>query len=240
MSVLQHTKKPGEAVASPHWQDLYRVGGIASVVLAIIPFVAVIAFFIWPYAPGVEPVAEIFDMVQTEPFGALMALDFFVLLGGIIAVPQLLALYAALKQVNESYALIALAFGLLSAAAIIAGRPIAEIFTLSDQYAAATTDIERNHYLAAGEALIPTFHGTAWMVYAAGMSIAYLVIAYLMLRSDIFTKATAYVGLATNIAIGLFFLPAIGPLMMFIGTILGVVWSVQLARGFFRLSRELA
>jgi len=219
-----------------HWKDLYTLGWIVSIVLAIIPIVAVIAYFIWPYAPGVLTTAEIFEMVQSDPVGALMALDFFVLLGGLVSIILLLALYAALKEVHEAYALIALILGLVSVAAIVAGRPIAEIFTLSNQYAA-VAETEQGYYLAAGEALIPTFHGTAWMVYAAGMAISYLITSYLMLRSDIFSRPTAYVGFATNITIGLFFLPAIGPLLMFIGTILGIIWSIQLARRFYALAQ---
>ncbi len=237
MTAAVRTEIRSDVATGSPWKDLYNLGGIVSVILAIIPAVAVVAFFIWPYAPGVQPVPEIFAMVQNDPFGALMALDFFVLLGGLISIILLIALYVALKPVNESYALIALIIGLISVAAIIAGRPIAEVFVLSDQYAAAATEAERSRYLAAGEALIPTFHGSAWMVYAAGMSISYLITSYLMLRSDTFSRATAYVGFATNIAIGLFFLPVIGPLLMFVGTLFGVVWSIQLAWRFFWLAR---
>lgn len=242
MSTLQHTVPEAMTTqarpAAPRWQEMYTIGGLASIVLAIIPVVAVIAFFIWPYAPGVKTTAEIFDMVQAEPFGALMALDFFVLLGGLVSILLLLPLYIALKDVNESYAMIALVTGLLSVGAIVAGRPIAEVFVLSDQYAAATNELERSTVLAAGEALIPAFHGTAWMVYAAGMSISYLLSAWLMLRSDLFDRATAWVGVVTNVLIGGFFLPVIGPFLMFLGTITGVVWSIQLARAFFRLANR--
>lgn len=42
----------------------------------------------------------------------LMALDFIFLLGNLISILILLALYGALHQVNESYALIALVLGL--------------------------------------------------------------------------------------------------------------------------------
>lgn len=231
--------RPNETGPTPSkWNSLYLVGSITAITLTIIPIAAVIAYFIWPYAPGVKTTEEIFLMTQQEPFGALMALDFFVLLGGLVSVLLLLPLYTALKSVDEGYALIALCLGLLSVAAIVVGRPIAEIFALGDQYAAATTDVEQGYVLAAGEALIPSFHGTAWMVYGIGMSVSYLISALLMLKGKVFNTSTAYVGIATNVCIGLFLLPLIGPLFMFLGTIIGIVWSIQLAREFYMFSKS--
>jgi multisubunit Na+/H+ antiporter MnhB subunit len=40
------------STADPRWKDLYRIGGIASLLLAGLIAFAVIAYFIWPYTPG--------------------------------------------------------------------------------------------------------------------------------------------------------------------------------------------
>jgi hypothetical protein len=52
------------------------------------------------------------------------------LLIGPISMLLFLALYAALRQVDESVTLIALALGLVAVTAMIAARPVFEIFTL--------------------------------------------------------------------------------------------------------------
>lgn len=152
-----------------------------------------------------------------------------------VSIPLLLAMYVALKEVNESYALIALVLGLMGNTIIFAGRPLAEMSYLSDQYAAATSELARGHYLAAGEALHTLFNGTAWMASMVLVGISGVIDSLLMLRSKVFTKATAWAGLlVTSSGLG-FFIPVIGPLLSLAATIGGVVWYGLMARAFFRL-----
>jgi small-conductance mechanosensitive channel len=147
------------------WKDLYKIGGITVIGFVILIVAGGIAFAIWPYLPGRASTEEIFQTVQGDRLGGLMALDFLLfvsnLLGGILL---FLALYVTLKQVNESYALIALALGLVAAVLIVPARPMAELLSLSDLYATATTDAARSQYLAGGEALLALFNGTAFLV----------------------------------------------------------------------------
>jgi len=71
----------------------------------------------------------------------------------VLTIPFFVAIYVSTKKANESYALLALVFGLISCILVFFMRPIAEMFYLSGQYATATTEAARNQYLAAGEAL---------------------------------------------------------------------------------------
>jgi len=73
-------------------------------------------------------------------------------------------LYAALKKVNESYALIALVLGLIAVATVIPARPLAEMVILSEKYGQAVTETEKNLYLSAGETFRVLFDGTAWII----------------------------------------------------------------------------
>lgn len=226
------------AIADPRWKDLYRVGGYTSIILFIIPLIAVTAYFIWPYVPGQAAMTEIFTLIQENPLGAFFALDTPVLLGAVLTIPVVVALYVALKSVNESYALLALVLGALATAALIPARPITEIVALSHLYTAAETAVEQERYLAAAEALIQTFHGSAWLVYMALTATSFLMSAFLMLQSTIFPRPTAYVGIVANLLIAGIFVPVVGALLLFGGTLVGMVWSIQLARHFLRLSRQ--
>jgi len=66
--------------------------------------------------------------------------------------------------VNPSYALVALVVGLIGLVLLIPARPIVELFALSRQYAAATTDAARSQVLAASDALLALFGGTNWFM----------------------------------------------------------------------------
>jgi len=238
MSNLQSNKVPDIKIADPRWKDLYKIGGIASIMGVIIILLAVIVFFIWPYAPGFTTTVSVFETIQHDRLGGLMALDFFLMVGNLISILFYLAIYAALKRVNESFALIALVLGLIAVVSLIPARPISELFALSDRYAAASNQAERSQYLAAGEALLALFNGTAWAVYYFFGPVSGLISSLLMLRSNIFGKATAYVGIITSIIACGLLMPGIGPVLAFLSMLGYVIWNIQLARRFFQLGRR--
>jgi hypothetical protein len=219
---------------------LYRTGGITVSGLEILVILAGISFIIWSYLPGTASAEEIFRTIQEDMLGGLMALDFLLFVSNLLGILLFLALYVSLKQANESYALIALAIGLVGVASIVPARPLSELLTLSDLHAAATTDAARNQYLAAGEALLTLFDGTAFMVNTALGGISLLIGSLLMLRSEFFSKPTAYVGIATNAAVCGYFLPVIGTALLFLSVPGYIIWYIQLARSFFRLARQAA
>jgi hypothetical protein len=227
--------------ADPRWKDLYRIGGIASLLLAGLIAFAVIAYFIWPYTPGFASTEDIFAALQTDRLGALFSLDVMMLVTAPIDIFLFLALYVALKRVNESFALIALVLGLMAIALLIPTKPLAELVFLSEQYATATTETAKSQYLAAGEALLTLAGGTAWINFSLFGNISFLLSSVLMLRSKSFGKATAYIGIvnsifALGIIIPVFVIQAICGLG---ATLVGTLWFVLLGRGFFRLGKEI-
>jgi hypothetical protein len=78
---------------------------------------------------------------------------------------------------------IALALGLLEVVAFIVACPALEMLYLSNQYATATTDAQRETLLAAGEAMLATFHGTAFHVSINLFSIYFLIVSIVMLQA---------------------------------------------------------
>ncbi len=194
----------------PRWVGLCKIGVAAAFILAACSIFAVIAYFIWPYAPGFKSTEEVFRLLRGDRFAGLMSLDFLLLLTSLVTVLFYPAVYVSLKRINESLALIALIIGLISVAIIIPARPILEVFALSDRYAAAASEAERSRYLAAGEGLLSLFNGTAWAVWYAAGVVSGLISSILMLRSAIFGKVTGWVGIISNIAAGGIFIPVIG------------------------------
>lgn len=233
-------------IVDPRWKDLYIVGGVCGILMSVLTVLAIVIYFIWPYQPGLTSPAGIFSTIQNNPFNGLMSLDFLMVIITFITIPFFLALYVSTKHANESYALIALVFGLISCILAFGMRPIAEMFYLSSQYAAATTDVARNQYLAAGEALSALFNGTLWILYFFTYTVEYLTSSLLMLRTKAFSKTTAYLGIFLNIGL-LSVLAVIIPNFASIFTILNLVttftwtiWLVLVARTFFQLARRPA
>ena len=149
---------------NPSWKELYKIGAIAAILSEIVIFIGIVAYFIYPYAPGNQSTESIFLLLQENKLGGLISLDFHLVLGNLFGIILFLALYVSLKKVNPSYALIALVVGLVADILIIPARPISELFSLSGLFAAATTEVAKSQYLAAGEALLALFNGTSWFL----------------------------------------------------------------------------
>jgi hypothetical protein len=212
------------------WQWLYKIGGLAALLSVVVIPIAVVTFFIWPLWPD-----NILAVIQEDWLAGLMGLDFMYLLSSVFAIPFFPVLYVTLKKVDESWALLALILGLLGLVCLIPARPIPEMFALSDQYAAATTDAERALYLVAGKAMLTHFHGMAYHAHYILGSVSLLISSFLMLRSDVFSQATAYVGIVTNIVVFGFYVPQVGVWISMLSVVGYLIWYILIARRLFQL-----
>jgi hypothetical protein len=224
----------------PRWKDLYRIGGIASLLIAVGVLLAIVAFFIWPYKGNLTDMEAIFSVLQSDRLGGLISLDISMLLIAPVNILMFLGIYAALKRVNESWALIAVVLALTAVVLVILCRPLVELATLSDRYAAATSPDEKLRYLAAGEVLRSSLDGTAWLMQTIFFMVAGLINCLLMLRTRFFGKATAWIGII-NSAVGLgFILPVVGLFFLFLNTIGTVPWCFLLTRDLFRMAKSVS
>jgi Domain of unknown function (DUF4386) len=226
------------AIPGQRWKDLYRVAGIVAAISIIVILLSIVSYFFWPYAPGSRTTEEIFLLLRGHPLGGLISLDFLLLVGNLLSIMLFLALYVSLKPENESYALIALVIGLVGVVLLIPARPILELFALSKLYASATTEVTQTRYLAAGESLLAMFDGTGWFANTLLGALSLLISSLLMLRSRLYSRATAFVGIVTNAAVCGFFLPGIGIFLLFLSLPGYMIWYFLLARRFFQLSKE--
>jgi hypothetical protein len=221
------------------WKDLYKIAGIAAIVSELVIFLGIVTYFIWPYAPGNNATESIFLLLQNDPLGGLVSLDLFLFIGNIFSITLFLALYVSLKQVNESYALIALALGLISVVLLIPSRPIIELFSLSRSYTSATTEAAKSQYLAAGTSLLAMFDGIGWFMNTLLGALSLLISSILMLKSNIYSKSTAYVGIITNAVICGFFIPSISIFLLFLSLPGYMIWYFLLAKRFFQMGRGI-
>lgn len=164
-----------------------------------------------------------------------MSLDFLYLVGSFFAIPIFLTLYITLRRASESFSALALALGFVGLVSLIPARPIFEMLSLSDQYAAATTETQRSELLAAGKATLALFHGTAFNVHYILGSASLPISSAVMLRSHTFNKATAYVGLITNVLVFTYYVPTIGVYLSLLSVVGYLIWWLLIARRLLQL-----
>jgi hypothetical protein len=226
-----------ETAADPRWRPLYRIGGAAALFsVAIIP-IQLIIFIVWGQP---ETALGWFDLFRGNELAGLLAFEILFVVNAAVGIATILALYVALRRVSESLMAIATVLGLVEAVAFIVARPALEMLYLSNQYADASTDAQRTMILAAGEAVLATFHGTAFHVGINLFSIYYLIVAIVMLRSNIFGRVAAYTGFVAAILNWGLYVP--GGLGLILGTLSVVpflaIWLILVARKLFQLGRD--
>jgi hypothetical protein len=224
----------------PRYSTIYRLGALASLLSALSIAFAIAAYFIWPYKGTNTSIEAIFNILQTDRLGGLISLDVSMLVIGPLTILMYLALYAALRRLDESLAMIALVLALVSVALIIVCRPLVELVNLSDQYAAANDAAVKLRLLDAGEVLLTYLDGTAWAIQTVLLMITGLVNSALMLRASFFGKATAWIGIVISAAGLGFFLPNIGLLFLFFNTIGSIPWCLLVSRDLLKISREVS
>jgi hypothetical protein len=220
---------------SSGWSSLYKLGGISSLLLVAIVIIQLIVFSIAP--PPLDGTAiDWFILFQKNPIIGLIHFELLMILYVILCIPIALSLYTLLRQVNPSWIAIYLILTLLGVMCFIAARPAFEMLHLSNGYAAAETEIQKAAFLAAGEAKVATFHGTAFYINYILGSLTGLIISWVMLKTTIFSKATAYVRIASSICDFGLFVPTIGMFIAIFSMLFLVIWNITIARRLFQLA----
>ena len=214
------------------WQALYRIGGATGLIaVAIIP-VSIAVFMVWPPP---DTVLGHFARLQENRLLGLLGMDLLYLLANILLIPMMVALYFALRRTNESLIVLAIVLYFIGTILLFVANPLVEMMTLSDQYAAATTEAQRVAALGAGEAMLARDTGTAYHLHYIIGTIGLLIVSTVMLRSAVFSNVMAYLGFITNVlAFGLY-VPTIGVALSAVSGIGYLIWFTRIARRLLQL-----
>lgn len=239
MSQLKQNQVTDAETADFRWKSLYRVGGMTALTMVVL---ILIQSFIFIAYPPPSTVIDYFTLFQNNKILGVLSLDLLLTVINVLLILIYLALYVALRRINESFMAIALTIGLVGIVLYLVSREATfSMLSLSDQYAAATTDAQRSVFLAAGQVMLTIYNGTTFaMSYVFG-GVVLLIISAVMLRSNIFSKVTAYVG----ILMGMLMLvpPTAGTIWLFLSLVSLVptaIWLILIARRLFQLGQGVS
>lgn len=224
------------ATANPAWKALYKFGAIAALLMVAIIIVQLIVFMTAP--PPLEGTAtDWFALFQTNKLIGLIGFELLMIIYTLLSMPLVLSLYHALKRTDPAFTALYVALSLIGVVCFVAARPAFEMLALSNQFAAAATETQRAGILAAGEATLAAFHGTTFHVSYVLGSISGLIISLVMLKSQIFSKATAYVRIASSIFDFGLYIPVIGVMISIFSVLFLFVWNIMIARRLLQLAK---
>lgn len=189
-----------------------------------------------------------FALLQTHPLLGFTLLNGFDMVNFALAGVVFLVLCAVLRHADCSFMILAVSLMFVSIVVYIASNPAVPMFSLSRQYAAAATDRQRPALLSEGQAVL-----AAKSPSALGQNVAFvffhvagLIVSLVMLRSGVFSKTAAYLGMLFNgfglgFPLGMALKPgsvAIPMVAWIIAAVFWVFWYIAIARTLRRLGRS--
>jgi hypothetical protein len=238
----------GLSTEHPTWRTLFRVGGIAALLAAILfrrNIGAEVSLFTGAAAiPHLT--ADWYALLRSNPFVGLSFLAVFDLIDYALVGLIFLALAAALWQAHKSAAAIALASGLIGVAVSLSSNISLTLFSLSRQYAAATSTAQQAALLAAGQAVLAT--GDPLAIYpTAGAYVSLLLIAVAGLLFSVillrFHRAAGIVGLLASgcdlvYCLTVFLAPSLRAFLLAAGGLFWMIWHLLVGLRLLRLSKK--
>lgn len=217
------------------WDGLCRIGGVSAFLLIVYCLATMVQLIVLGGQPTTA--AEAFRLLQENRLIGLLRLDLPTVLVLPLYYLVFLGLFAALRGTDLANAIISTALAFVGVTLIVATPTALPMVALSEKYASATTEAARAQVLAAGETILATdiWHGTGAFVGGILLQTGAVLISVVMLRSSVFGKAVAYIGIvAHGLDLGHIILghlvPMAGVVLMAIAGPLYPVWFYLVGR----------
>ncbi|MDA3892722.1 MAG: DUF4386 family protein [Salinivirgaceae bacterium] len=186
-----------------------------------------------------------FNQFKNNWILGLYSLDLLNVIIQIITIPSIFAIYIAHKRTDNGYALLALILFLIGTTVFISGNIALPMFELSEKYFSAISDAQKNLIAAAGESMLAKgTHGSLGVFIGFALpTFSSILISHVMIKGQIFTKATSYIGFVGNILLLLYivlvtFYPATEKVAVMIampGGLLVMAWMITYMIKLFKL-----
>jgi len=221
-------------------KTVYCLGGTACFVLLVYSLATLLIMSL----AGGPPVTieQTFSILQDNKISGLLRLDILTVFVMPLYYLLFYSLFVALKNTDYAVSTISMILAFAGVTLFLATPSVFSYLYLSDKFAIATSDFQKNQLLAAGESILASdmWHGTGAKIGGLLLQTGALLISIVMLRSNVFNRSTAITGIATHgldlahILIG-FFAPAHGNIIMFIAGPLYLIWFPMIGLRLYKL-----
>ncbi len=249
MSEPEYNKSLTPAGVDPNWKNIYRIGGLAAVLILLTSLAEILITFL----PGgyIAPlsVTDWFALFHNNWFLGLRNLGLLNIVMTTLEIPMLFAIYAAHRNAFAPYATLALIVAFLGIATFYATNRAFPMLDLSARYASASTAEQRATIAAAGEAMLAVGRSHSPGTFLAFFLIesGAILLSVVMLLGNIFSKPTAYFGIVSCGLLLLFdicvsFVPSLAGAMLIVamlGGISAMVWYFLVARRLLQIASSL-
>lgn len=231
-------------------QPLYRLGGAAALLVVLTALLEIIITFLPGGYTTSETVIDWFTLLQDNWFLGLRNLGLLNIIVVGLGIPAFFALYMAHRPTNQTFAALAVVISFIGVAVFYATNRAFPMLDLSTQYAAATSESERTMLVAAGQALLSVGQSHTPGTFLAFFlsEIGGFAMSLVMLRGRIFSRASAYAGIAGFGLLFVFeilssFVPSLHDAALILalgGGLANMAWYILIAQRLFQLGQDVS
>lgn len=220
----------------PFKNSIFRIGAISALVILILIPIQIVFYILWPHP---DSIIGWFELFQRNWLLGLIGFDLLYMLSMIPMILLFIAMFFALFKTRKLLSIIAVIFGLMGIAIYFSSNTAIEMLSVSQQYAQATTEQQKEILLAAGQTFYSMYGGTAYAAYYILNGLALILFFIAMIPNTLFRKSTAYIGLSAGI---LMLVPAtagiVGMTMSLLSLLPWSVFCVLVAQDFMKISKR--
>ncbi len=226
--------------------SLYKLGSAAALLIVLTALLEIIITFLPGGYASADTVSDWFALFQNNWFLGLRNLGLLNIVMTLLGIPMFFALYTAHRNVDQSFATLALIISLLGVAVFYATNRAFPMLELSHQYALATTDAQRAMLSAAGQAMLSVgeSHTPGTFIGFFLSEVAGILMSIVMLRSKVFNRLSGSIGILGFSLLLIFdicssFVPAFSDIVLIFamgGGLLSMAWYILIARRLFQLA----
>lgn len=175
-----------------------RLGSVAAFLMTAYSLVTIVIMTTLGTPP--ESIEQLFDMLAQNRLVGALRLDALTVFAMPLYYILFYSLYLEMKHTSNTLAAISTLLIFVGVTLFLATPSVFSYLYLSDKFAMAETESEKNQFIAAGQAIIASdmWHGTGARVGGILLQSGAFIISMAMLKNSSFTKLTAYTGIVTH------------------------------------------
>ena len=189
--------KAENRTANIKWQGLYGLGGYSAIMISVLLLGEIVVYAVLPRTSNA---IENFELFRNNWFAGLLTFDLLGIIAYLLFIPTILAIYVTVRQDSESIMAVATVLFFIGISEFFATNTGLSMLSLSGRYTAATTETEKVALLAAGEAMLTIFNENAFLLSYVLVSVAWVMISVVMLRSKKFGRINSIAGILAGLS----------------------------------------
>ena len=223
-------------------KSFYKLSAALAITMVVYSIITIISIGLFGAQP--ETAAEAFAMLKENLWVGVLRLDLLTILIMPLYYVFIIAFCVAMKPGRNIYLLLAALLGICGNNLFLATPSVFSWLDLFKTFQVTTDAATRTQLISAGEILLASdmWHGSGAQLGGVLLQTSMTVFSVLMLKSQSFSRWTAWSGIVVNgvdllhILVA-FFAPTIGTTIFFIAGPLYFVWYPLMARDFIQLAK---